>query len=228
MANININKKAGQKNTRARGKSTKSTTSNCFSLVVYKEHFVTAEILASYILDTYACSFAISPLHNADYLRDDDGNKTDKLDKEHYHVILKFKRLFKLDDIREQWKPFGKTEKCGDEGLMCRYFIHADNREKAQYDVNEVVTYHYDFDSQFHSCDTDGELFDEINMLVVTQGIYGFQELLMFCFEQPKFRHLFSYLQKHSFFVKDFLKACYRRDYMSNPDLNNDVVLQAM
>lgn len=209
----NLKKRVGGKTVTVRGNSQKSVSSNCFSGVLYLEHFKTADDALNYLIDIFACRCAVSPLHDKDiYEKTEVDEKTGEIlhekgqiKKEHYHFIIKFKRTFSEKYIREKIQGFGLAEKCGDESVMCRYFIHIDNKDKAQYLRDDVRIFKYEYDDMFHALDTDKEFLDTIYMICIVNSIVSYSHLLKFCFESDKHFYLLSYLRKHSYFISQFL-----------------------
>lgn len=89
------------------------------------------------ILKESKVTFIISPLHDSDV------NADGERKKEHYHVILLF------DGVKTSAQAsavFDTVNGVGCEPVTtlrgyARYLCHLDNPEKAQYDINQVVTF---------------------------------------------------------------------------------------
>lgn len=80
---------------------------------------------------------AISPCH------DKDMNATGSPKKPHYHVVLAFSGAVRENAAQSVSDAFSgiKVQQVKDLRAIMRYLCHLDNPEKAQYDVNEVVTF---------------------------------------------------------------------------------------
>jgi len=76
----------------------------------------------------------ISPLHDSDVNADGEPKKP------HWHVMLTFKGLKSYDQVKEITDALNAPapQECKDTRAYARYLIHADNPEKAQYQVGEV------------------------------------------------------------------------------------------
>ena len=78
----------------------------------------------------------ISPLHNRDV------NNDGTLKKEHYHVLLLFSGVKTREQAQEVFSVIGGV---GIEPVKCarayaRYLCHLDNPQKAQYDIEDVIS----------------------------------------------------------------------------------------
>lgn len=76
----------------------------------------------------------ISPLHDSDVNADGEAKKP------HWHVMLTFKGLKSYEQVKEITDALNAPapQECKDVRAYARYLIHADNPEKAQYQVGDV------------------------------------------------------------------------------------------
>lgn len=89
------------------------------------------EILQQCFLETY-----ISPIHNKDL--NPDGNPK----KPHYHVVCAWAGPTTFSNAKQIMQTFGgviEPRVVGSLRGICRYLIHMDNPEKAQYDADQVT-----------------------------------------------------------------------------------------
>lgn len=116
----------------------------------------------------------ISPLH------DKDSNVDGEVKKPHWHVLLTFKGLKSLEQVKEITDSLNASfpQVCNDIRAYARYLCHLDNPEKAQYEVADVeclggTDY---LDKIKSAADTDTAL-SEMMDWCVEQGCYSFFRL---------------------------------------------------
>lgn len=104
-----------------------------FATVVYPE---SAPDNWKGILEEQCIPAFISPLHNKDL--DAEGN----LKKEHYHVMIFFEGCKTRDQAKEIFDSIGGVgvETVKNSKAYARYLCHIDNKEKEQYDINDVIS----------------------------------------------------------------------------------------
>jgi len=104
-----------------------------FATVVYPE---SAPENWERILEEHCVPAFISPLHDKDI--DAEG----KIKKEHYHVMILFEGCKTKDQAKEIFDSIGGVgaEVVKNSKAYSRYLCHLDNKDKAQYDVNDVVS----------------------------------------------------------------------------------------
>lgn len=145
----------------------------------------------------------VSPLHDADQNADE----TEK--KAHWHVMLMFKGLKSLEQVKEISDLLNGTipQPVKDIRAYARYLCHLDNPEKAQYQPGDVISLcGADYLANIKSAsDTDtavGEMMD----WVAEQGCYSFAKLAQYArANRPDwFRVLTS---KRTVFMSAFIKS---------------------
>lgn len=107
----------------------------CFVFVVYPESAPSDWIER---LCEFGIPFAVSPLH------DKDVNPDGATKKEHYHVLLVYENTTTLKAVAELFMPVLHSpvpQICASAKGMYRYFTHADNPEKYQYESSEIKIY---------------------------------------------------------------------------------------
>lgn len=95
------------------------------------------------ILDSMHIEAFISPLHDKDkYDKDTEEHKKGELKKPHYHVMLMFGGKKSPDTVKQIINDFGGVgmEVVKNTKGMARYLCHLDNKEKAQYSIEDVIS----------------------------------------------------------------------------------------
>lgn len=116
----------------------------------------------------------ISPLHDADE------NANGEQKKPHWHVMLTFKGLKSLAQVKEITEALNAPapQECKDVRAYARYLCHLDNPEKAQYQISDVESLGgADYlDKIKCAADTDTAL-SEMMDWCMEQGCYSFYRL---------------------------------------------------
>lgn len=116
----------------------------------------------------------ISPLHDADENADGEQKKP------HWHVMLTFKGLKSLAQVKEITEALNAPapQECKDVRAYARYLCHLDNPEKAQYQISDVESLGgADYlDKIKCAADTDTAL-SEMMDWCMEQGCYSFYRL---------------------------------------------------
>ena len=104
-----------------------------YATVVYPE---SAPTNWKSILEEHCVPAFISPLHNKDV--DDEDN----LKKEHYHVMILFEGCKTKEQAKEIFDSIGGVgvEAVKNSRAYARYLCHLDNKDKFQYDINDVIS----------------------------------------------------------------------------------------
>lgn len=78
---------------------------------------------------------ALSPLHDRD-IHDDTG----EIKKPHFHLLLHYTSLKSQRQVKDDLEPLGAVgaERVRELGAYARYLIHADDPDKAQYDIQDL------------------------------------------------------------------------------------------
>lgn len=104
-----------------------------FATVVYPE---SAPENWKSILEEHCVPAFISPIHDRDV--DIEG----EIKKEHYHVMILFEGCKTKEQAKEIFDSIGGVgvEVIKNTKAYCRYLCHLDNKDKVQYDINDVVS----------------------------------------------------------------------------------------
>lgn len=145
----------------------------------------------------------VSPLHDADQNADE----TEK--KAHWHVMLMFKGLKSLAQVKEISDLLNGTipQPVKDIRAYARYLCHLDNPEKAQYQPGDVISLcGADYLANIESASDTDTAVAEMMDWVAEQGCYSFAKLAQYArANRPDwFRVLTS---KRTVFMSAFVKS---------------------
>lgn len=160
-----------------------------FQGIVYpdSESYSCEEVLASGL--DYFESFAY-------ILHDKDLNDKGELKKPHYHWLGKVKTPLKISVVSNRLGvPENAVEFCHSYRQFLRYLIHADNPEKAQYDVDQIQG---NFDKRPLLGDVEKALVAQLMDEIINREIRTFKGLAVRAQELnawPEFRRNYSVLK---------------------------------
>ncbi len=173
-----------------------------YTLVVYPQDMPEnwREVLREKMWDVL-----ISPLHDKDVNED----KTPK--KPHHHVILSagsaWITMKELVDLGNKLKGVAKPQKCSNPKGMVRYFIHADNPEKAQYDKSKIEVYgNYDIEEYFRS--TIGEeraIRREIVEYILENEVTELANLVAYSMQHNELWD--DYIASHTIYINQIIRS---------------------
>lgn len=171
-----------------------------FAAVVYPD---SAPPFWQGILAEQAIPAFISPLHNKDV------NPTGEPKKPHYHIMLMFDGVKSLDQVKEIFNKINAIgcEKVNSVRGYARYLVHADNPEKAQYSVNDVISLGgADYNAVTMLQSDYNALVDEMIMFVEDSNIVSFRELYLYALSNRKD---WADVMKNGYtlFLKEYLKS---------------------
>jgi hypothetical protein len=147
----------------------------------------------------------ISPLH------DKDVNADGTPKKPHHHVILSagsaWITMKELVEVGETLRGMAIPQKCSNPKGMIRYFIHADNPEKAQYDKSDIEVYgNYDIEECFQRTKQEEDyLHAQIISFVKDKDIVEFSDLMDYCLENDY--EWFCFLSRHSYMIDKYITS---------------------
>lgn len=180
--------------------------------ILYTESCVT-DIESALLALKVPC--ALSPLHDRDIC-----DETGELKKPHYHLLLRYTSLKSQRQIKEDLEPLGAVgaERVRDLGAYARYLIHADDPDKAQYNIENVREF-----NGFTICKyfDEGKIgidagFAALVKIALEQGYTDYCSLVTYCLEcdtelLPSCRKsayaLTSFLRSRSFQLRDEKQA---------------------
>lgn len=129
------------------------------------------------ILQEQHLNFAVSPCHDKDI------NPTGEPKKAHYHVLLVFDGKKSYSQIEKITKSLNATipQKVANTIGLIRYFVHIDNPEKYQYNVNDIYNYGtIDIIKPFETSASRYEAIREMIAYIDDNNVTEFFELLKY------------------------------------------------
>lgn len=157
--------------------------SNIWAFIIYPDSWPAdyKDIIASWHIPC-----CISPLHDADK----NGDETEK--KPHRHILINFgtgkKKSFDQLLINYCTALHGSFPIAIDsERGMIRYFVHIDNPEKAQYEIENIECFSgYDCSEFFKpSASLANSIMNDIKKFVIDNEISEFRDLQVYAMEYP-------------------------------------------
>ena len=155
------------------------------------------------ILAEQAIPAFISPLH------DKDTNPTGDPKKPHYHVMIMFEGVKTLEQAEQVFNLIGGVgcTKINSVRGYARYLVHADNPEKYQYSVNDVISLCGADYIQATALQSDKYVaISQMIDFIVENDIISYAKFLIYCKDnrQDWFRCL---CDSSTFVIKEFLKS---------------------
>lgn len=148
---------------------------------------------------------AISPLHDKDVTAEGE------LKKPHYHGILCYGNTTPKTKIQSILKPLNGPQeiKTADKLKMAyRYFVHADDPDKAQYDFKDILHFNGFCLEDYVELSRSEEmaLVREIVTYVRDNNIYDYSDLLEICFDQGLDQY-FDFAYSHTIFFTGYIRS---------------------
>lgn len=159
------------------------------------------------IIQNWHIACLISPIHDSDL----NGDGTEK--KQHIHIMLYFGSGANksIDQVKEFTDQLNGTIPIivNNRNAMARYFIHKDNPEKHQYDINDLICISgYDLGNAFDSYTNDNLLFQKLEEIIYENKIYNFYVLVGFL-RKNNFIEELNFLRRHTMYIKCVLDGRY-------------------
>lgn len=180
--------------------------------ILYTESCVTD--IESALLDLKV-PCALSPLHDSDICEE-----TGELKKSHFHLLLHYTSLKSQRQVKEDLEPLKAVgaERVRDLGAYARYLIHADDPDKAQYNIENVREFNgFTISKYFKEGKIDIDAgFAALIKIALEQGYTDYCSLVTYCLEcdaelLPNCRKsayaLTSFLRSRSFQLRDEKQA---------------------
>lgn len=180
---------------------TKSIRSRNFTCVVYPESAPEGWREA---LESFHVPFAVSPLH------DKDVNPTGEVKKSHWHLYIEFDSLKTLDQANDVVSCTGGTvcQIVNVPRALIRYFVHADNPDKAQYDKSEIECHcGYDYGDAFKTSNrTRYDLLKAILSYIVDADVTEYEDIVVYAMHnEPDWFEALA--DSCTFMVNSFIKS---------------------
>lgn len=157
------------------------------------------------IIQNWHIPVLCSPVHDAD-LNADESEK-----KKHIHVMIDFGSG--QNKSFEQVKAYTSQLKgtipviCHSRSAMIRYFVHADNPEKHQYDKMDLKGYSgFEYLQAFENYTSEVQLYSFIENLIYDNIIYNYAVLVKYM-NQNNLQYELQFLRKHSIHFNSILNG---------------------
>lgn len=150
----------------------------------------------------------ISPVHDAD-LNADQSEK-----KKHIHLMIDFgsgqnKSFDQVKNITDQLKGTSPII-CQNRSAMVRYFVHKDNPEKHQYEINELKTFGgFEYAAAFENYSNEIQIYKFIEDLIYDNMLYNYAVLCRYMVSKG-YQYELNFLRKHTLHFKALLDGQYQ------------------
>lgn len=154
------------------------------------------------ILKLKGISFAVSPLH------DKDTNPTGEPKKPHYHIILSFSGPVTDKTVNQIMSELNQPIAIALESVRgyYRYFTHADNPEKYQYNSNEIQVFNgFDVTDVLNNFEVF-QCLKTIQALVQENKIVEYADLMDYLLVND-FHELWNVASSHTLFLNTYITS---------------------
>lgn len=145
----------------------------------------------------------ISPLHDKDL------NATGEQKKAHYHVVLMFDSVKTMEQAQEVISAFSGVgcETLNSLRSYARYLCHLDNPEKAQYDINDVISLGgADYIATIGTAADKAKSIREMIQYIEENDITCFAELAQYC-SVDRSDWFDTLINSGAYFIKEYIKS---------------------
>lgn len=154
------------------------------------------------ILKLKGISFAVSPLHDKDI------NPTGEAKKPHYHIIMCFNGPTSQNVVNQIMEELHQPIAIALESVRgyYRYFTHADNPEKYQYNANEIQTFNaFDVTEVLNNFEVF-QCLKTIQALVQENSIVEYADLMDYLLMND-FHELWNVASSHTLFLNTYITS---------------------
>lgn len=160
------------------------------------------------IIQEWVLPVLISPLH------DSDKNSNDTEKKPHYHLMIDFGsgQNKSIDQVRAYTDKLNGTIPiiCNNRWSMIRYFIHADNPEKAQYKIDDLIKFGgFEYEKAFETYTNETMLYKFIENIIYENMIYNYAILCKYLSDN-NLEYELQFLRKHTLHFNSLLIGYYQ------------------
>lgn len=147
---------------------------------------------------------ALSPLHDRDIKND-----TGEIKKPHYHLLLHYTSLKSRRQVNEDLEPLGAVgaERVREVGAYARYLIHADDPDKAQYDIQDLRIFNGINIGKYLEGDpiSADAGFAALIKIILEHDFTDYCDLVTYCLESDA--ELLSSCRKSAYALTSFLRS---------------------
>ena len=186
--------------------SEKSKRSNLWTFVGYPGDSLPDNYLS--IIESWHIPVLCSPIHDKD-LNADDNEK-----KKHIHFLIDFgsgqNKSFEQVKMYTDKLKATIPQICHNRSALIRYFIHKDNPEKFQYDINDLVSIAgFEYQIAFENYTSEIQIYKFIENIIFDNVIYNYAVLCRYMV-QKGYSYEYNFLRKHTLHFKALLDGQYQ------------------
>ena len=152
--------------------------------------------------------FAVSPLHDEDI-----NEGTGEVKKAHFHVLIYFEGKKSFEQVKAIIEPLNASipQTVNSQKGLIRYFVHKDNPEKHQYNINDIYTYgDIDVVSPFQTSTSRYDAIRQMKNYVKENNIIEFADLFDYSAENNE--EWFRYLcDSCAYILQEYIKSLRHR-----------------
>lgn len=184
-----------------------SDRSNTWGCVIYPDDSCPDNYIQ--IIQNWHIAALLSPIHD----KDKNGDETEK--KKHIHLLIYFGvgQNKSLNQVRQFTDQLNGTIPIiiHNTNAMIRYFIHKDNPEKIQYDINDIVSLSgFEYRLAFENYTTDEQLYCAVEDVIKKEAIYNLVTLEIYL-KQHNMNYELMFCRKHIGYFNYYLNSMYQR-----------------
>lgn len=179
--------------------------SNLWSFLIYPRDSAPDNYLN--MCSSWHIPILLSPVH----LPDPDGDEDEKY-KDHVHVMILFSSLKSLDQVKVYSDQLHGTRPfiVHSSGGLIRYFIHRDNPEKPQYNIDDLVSFSgFEYLSAFDTVFNSKKCYSVLENLILTYQFHNLIDLYQFLISNNMTEYL-EFLRTHTYWIKALLDGMYQ------------------
>lgn len=186
--------------------NSKQRRSNLWICIVYPDDSLPENY--ENIIQGFHVPVLLSPVHDAD-LNADESEK-----KKHIHVMIDFgsgqnKSYDQVFELTSQLKGSIPII-CQNRSAMIRYFVHKDNPEKHQYDINDLRSFSgFEYHQAFENYSNEIQIYKFIEDIIFDNMIYNYAVLCRYM-QQKGYAYEYNFLRKHTLHFKALLDGQYQ------------------
>lgn len=187
--------------------SIQHTRSNTWTFCIYPGDSLPENYMQ--IISNWHIPVLISPIHRADK----NGDDTEK--KKHIHVMMYFgvganKSIDQVRKFSDQLNAC-RPQIVHSTNALIRYFVHKDNPEKAQYDIDEIIAFSgFEWRQAFENFTTDQEFYYHIEEIIKSNVISNLVDLQIYMLEHNDV-FAYSFVRSHVAYFQRFLDGIYQK-----------------
>lgn len=186
--------------------SEKSKRSNLWTCVIYPGDSLPEDYRS--IIQSWHFPVLLSPEHNADL--NGDGNEK----KKHIHLLIDFGsgQNKSFDQVRTFTDQLKGTipQICHNRAALVRYFVHRDNPEKHQYEIDDLISISgFEYQQAFENYTNEIQIYKFIEDIIFDNMIYNYAVLCRYMTSKGM-NYEYNFLRKHTLHFNAILNGQYQ------------------